>query len=410
MIMKALQQISPEIKLASFVALGKQLQQKLSSKSFFDTDDIKFAENIKCLETFLAIGKELWHTISQNIPKTGLALEINTLIESLFQIIQRMRENTLGSSSKILLNQFINASNNTAITSEDFPSYLFKNISVLLKVIQNPAILNDKMRDYDNRIQKGVMAQVPAAFLPVLEFICSAYPPNIDLKWFALVDKTLANACLRTEKIFENNADVKKLQETIMAKIAAKLTEIGMATDLVTTEADANGSRIIINDLRNILIKLQQRKVPLYYGSPVTYAGDSHDKMRWRVGVICQQDLENFGIIMTAIKERAYARALRRACTATDVSDIRIHQIVAIILEYKDILNININEQAGDKNFAAIHYAAEKGNKVVFDLLKKAGANITLQAKGGKTADDLLREYESKQSKVSAAEVVPQRK
>lgn len=54
-----------------------------------------------------------------------------------------------------------------------------------------------------------------------------------------------------------------------------------------------------------------------------------------------------------------------------------------------------INEQEGDKKYAAIHYAAEKSSEM-YQILLRAGADETLKAANGRTAEQIYKNHQEK--------------
>lgn len=121
--------------------------------------------------------------------------------------------------------------------------------------------------------------------------------------------------------------------------------------------------------------------------SPVMAAGNAHDLLLKRIQPILDAHPGDFSPFADAIHEKKYAKALRRACTVRNRDAL---SLIKIICEYKEILSININEQAGSENRNALHHSAVKGNKEVYDFLITQGVDISLVDKDGKTAKQLL--------------------
>jgi tetratricopeptide (TPR) repeat protein len=101
--------------------------------------------------------------------------------------------------------------------------------------------------------------------------------------------------------------------------------------------------------------------------------------------------------IINAIQDKKYAKALRIASTATGDD---ILKLVTILIKFKKKLNININEQAGEKHLAAIHYAALRGNQSLYDLLVEHSADVNLKDKDNKTAEEYMKKYEEERQSV----------
>ena len=141
-----------------------------------------------------------------------------------------------------------------------------------------------------------------------------------------------------------------------------------------------------------------------HVGSPVTAAGDAHTLLLQKLNVALENDANRSELtpIEQSIKDHHYAQALRRACTVVNIK--RVFLLVEILLEFKDKLNININEQNGPKKFAAIHHAATKaaisGDHSLYDLLVKNGANKNLQDADKITASQHLSNIHSAKASI----------
>jgi hypothetical protein len=82
-----------------------------------------------------------------------------------------------------------------------------------------------------------------------------------------------------------------------------------------------------------------------------------------------------------------YAQALRRLCSTKNQ---KAYPALEVLLSHKNLLLIDINEQAGEKKLSAIHYAAKNQNKPMYDLLVKHGARTDLPDANGYTAEDYM--------------------
>ena len=102
---------------------------------------------------------------------------------------------------------------------------------------------------------------------------------------------------------------------------------------------------------------------------------------------IVNQKSDSFSPFLAAVEAKNYSQALRRACTGTAP---QVPQLIEILLSYKEQLHININEQAGPAQRAAIHYAAIKKNQAAYDLLVRHGADDSIPDANGLTAADYL--------------------
>ena len=72
--------------------------------------------------------------------------------------------------------------------------------------------------------------------------------------------------------------------------------------------------------------------------------------------------------------------------------------MIKLLLEYKNELSINIDEQAGSENRAAIHYAALKGHRELFKFLIQQGADENLKDKSGVIAGEAFEKMQSEAS------------
>lgn len=118
---------------------------------------------------------------------------------------------------------------------------------------------------------------------------------------------------------------------------------------------------------------------PILIGSPITASGDAHNRLIKHIEPIVNLNKNNYGGFFNLVNERKYSQALRTACNACKPidADRNAFELIRILLEYKETLSININEQNSQGN-AAIHYAALHGNASLYELLVKKGANANL--------------------------------
>jgi ankyrin repeat protein len=130
--------------------------------------------------------------------------------------------------------------------------------------------------------------------------------------------------------------------------------------------------------------------------SPITCANSMHDILVQRLQPIINQQPQNFSPFAVAIGERAYGKALRRACTCNHPLAI---ELVRILIEYKDLLPFDINEQAGDKKRSAAHYAALSGNSQIYEVLVQQGADITIKDSDEFSAADYYHKIEPNTTK-----------
>jgi tetratricopeptide (TPR) repeat protein len=141
----------------------------------------------------------------------------------------------------------------------------------------------------------------------------------------------------------------------------------------------------------------ESRTISLFRGSPITVAGDAHNILIKRILAAVNTNPESILFFLADIQEKAYTKALRRGCNESGERALRL---ISILLEFKEVLSININEQGGEKQFAAIHYAGSKGNKLLYELLVKHGADINLKDKDNITAVEYMRKHEEKKQSI----------
>ena len=75
--------------------------------------------------------------------------------------------------------------------------------------------------------------------------------------------------------------------------------------------------------------------------------------------------------VFKSIDEKNYNQAVRRACT---VNDEISNNVLKVLLKFKDILSIDINEVAGEKKVTALALTVKNGNKIGYEMLIQAGA------------------------------------
>lgn len=125
--------------------------------------------------------------------------------------------------------------------------------------------------------------------------------------------------------------------------------------------------------------------------SPVMASGDAHYRLTKRLASVLEKiDIDTISF-SSAIEVREYTKALRRACTSTHPM---ILDLVKALLEFKEELKIDINEPAGYLHYTALHHAARKGNKELYDYLVEKGADPQLKDAKGNSAEDILKQTE----------------
>lgn len=112
--------------------------------------------------------------------------------------------------------------------------------------------------------------------------------------------------------------------------------------------------------------------------SPIALTGNAHEDLLRRIKPVVDSKPDVLGSFLKAVQECDYVKALRCACTCLHPQAL---VVLKTLLEYKDKLNIKIDEKTGPNEQAAIHYAALKGNTAAFDALVAAGADPELEDK-----------------------------
>jgi len=149
-----------------------------------------------------------------------------------------------------------------------------------------------------------------------------------------------------------------------------------------------------------------------FRGSVVTATGDAHTALVKQLNAAIKKDSKpsDFSALGQSVKEFNFDQAVRRLCTFKEEPE-RALPILNILLQFKNQLKINLDAQVGDEKYAAIHYAAVKvalhGDRSLYDLLVKQGANEALPDKHGKSAAQHLQEslasFKSQSSKAFQA-------
>lgn len=158
------------------------------------------------------------------------------------------------------------------------------------------------------------------------------------------------------------------------------------------------GGNEIVKNIRLMLNQLDQKSVEqinintkssFFTSNPKETA---HDQLLAQIeNMIPKEFTKHFLNFTTAIKDKKYSSALRTACTGTNPNALELTlQLIETLMRYKDILDININEQAGDQKYSALHHAARKGNKKIYDYLISQGADEKLVDKDEKTPAELI--------------------
>lgn len=112
---------------------------------------------------------------------------------------------------------------------------------------------------------------------------------------------------------------------------------------------------------------------PLYRAipSPINEFGEAHKEMMRRV-LSKIGDNEGHSPGFNELNEGKYFNALQKLCNNNSSSAL---EMLVIVLEYKDKLSINIDQQWGSKYFGLLHLAAHSGNTAAYECLVRAGAD-----------------------------------
>jgi hypothetical protein len=133
--------------------------------------------------------------------------------------------------------------------------------------------------------------------------------------------------------------------------------------------------------------------------SSVTLFTSSHDSfLKQSATIITAEEREKFKYFFEAINANSYSQALRTACTSTHP---KAFELVKLLMLHAVDFKINIDEQAGDKHYSALHHAASKHNQLIYDYLLHLGAVQSLDI-DGKTPEQLFMNQSQPRSKYAA--------
>ncbi len=195
------------------------------------------------------------------------------------------------------------------------------------------------------------------------------------------------------------------LTEALKASKSSKLNtmfQYGLTATVCTADSIVNGpqqaiasfgTNIVACSIGSLLAKTMAKGLGWH-----TAKEQAHQQLCQRINPILQTEKQAFKPFSDAINNMQYSKALRIACTSTDA---KAFALIKILLSYKKILQIDINEAAGTQKLAAIHYAAKKGNAELYHHLKEQGANADKLDGDNKSAKDYLLEYLQKNNKIS---------
>ncbi len=136
----------------------------------------------------------------------------------------------------------------------------------------------------------------------------------------------------------------------------------------------------------------RERARKLGRDSPITRLGDLHESLVRRVQLIVNRSHVNktYALFLSIIERREYNIALRTACKACNKGNKDVFNLILILLDYKDVFSINLDEKSKTDGQAPIHYAASNCNKDLCNLLVSRGANRALLNKEGKSVAEIF--------------------
>lgn len=173
----------------------------------------------------------------------------------------------------------------------------------------------------------------------------------------------------------------------IMLKAAEHLSERAFANPQAAADSKDEGDEKTTFYKGSAIVK-----------SPITRAGDIHQRLLQRIKPIIHKHPDAFKLFQDAIDEKDYVRALQRACTVTHEDSL---ELIKILYDYKSILTFDPNQRTGENNRNAFHHAAANGNTMAYDFINKQTPDAGLPDKSEKTASALLEEYEKKHAAVT---------
>lgn len=197
--------------------------------------------------------------------------------------------------------------------------------------------------------------------------------PNIDaIARYNLISLEINNAALEALKTIAVqravNAGFVTFNE-VVKNTSAALIKIGQAPEAKVEPAS--------------FAKLGRRT-----GSPITVAGDAHDKLYRQLISIIGSDATTCASFLKDVSEKRYAKALRSACTSSTPKSLKV---IEALLKARAELPFNIDEQVGAEKFSALHHAARKGNIEVYKILVASGADTMLKDAFERTASSYLK-------------------
>ena len=186
------------------------------------------------------------------------------------------------------------------------------------------------------------------------------------------------------------------LLEMILKKEIVEEEEILFNNNKVECEHQLNKMNLLIDELQaevNKLLNINEEKncsaeimQPKLATNPNFFAIQHDMLLRQIAKIIPLKERQKYHLFNDAIDQKEYSKALRTACTSDSAVAFKL---IKLLMLYKGILKVDVNEQAGTNKNSALHYAALKDNKEVYDYLISQGA-VQLQDADGKTPDEIF--------------------
>lgn len=177
-----------------------------------------------------------------------------------------------------------------------------------------------------------------------------------------------------------------KSHEIQMAEESFKTTKEKCKQQLMQMNVLLDQLQVEVKNILHARTSSEIQSQPKLTSNPRMFSTPHEVVLRNITKIIPHEERHKYKYFDQAINDKKYERALRTACNS---SLGKAFKLVKLLLMYKGILKINIDEQAGDKCYSALHYAAIKGNKDIYDLLVHFRAK-QLPDKEGNMPEDLL--------------------
>lgn len=222
--------------------------------------------------------------------------------------------------------------------------------------------------------------------------------PNANIRFLLKLDQKLKYFISYDEQWMKCELS-KEFLETCSSIISTIKNNTGDSNKIATTfgisPSDTPGIYAIVKNIKLTLNQLDQKqskqsnintKSSLFLPNPDETAHKNketaHNNLETQIKkMIPDKFTKHFKNFTDAIIiDKNYSKALRTACTGTNPEALELTlDLIKVLLRYKDKLEIKINEQAGPKKYSALHHAALKGNKDIYDYLIQQDADPNLE-------------------------------